>query len=643
MPQGDKKNRIEELKKSLYVRGFQESPIARGGFSKKDYGVAGQWKEKPPRPVKKIVKKLPTGEISTFKKVLIASLVFFVGALGFASYSFYKGGNVVSAKNVKISVVGPVSINGGEELNLEILIVNKNDVAIETADLLIEYPSGTYASPDSQEELLRDRETLGIIGANESITRTIAVVLFGEENSEKSISITLEFRFEESNALLEKKEIYTLGIASSPVNLSLDLFKEVSSGQEFEMEVRVESNSNNTLMGMLVEVDYPIGFVFVRATPPPSYGEKIWEIGDLPPSAERVIKITGMIEGQEGGEKLLRIYTGIRSNKDEKIIGTAYNSISESISISKPFLGLDILIDGNRSSEYVSDSEKTIRVDVLWSSNIPTRVVDGEIEVTLSGEVLDRFSVSAGKGGFYRSIDNTLIWTKAGNPDLAVIEPGARGNINFSFKPLSLSGDGRSLKNPEIMVEVRANGRRISDINVPEEIGISVTKRVKIESELTLIPRAVYYTGPFENSGPLSPRPEQETTYTIIWTITNSSNTISSAVVRGALPTYVKWLGVVSPPSEDVSFSEIGGEVTWKVGTLLPGIGITTEAREVAFQISFLPSISQINEVPFLVVDTVLSGEDDFTETLIKSMKSSLTTRLSTDPYFNTNQAVVRE
>jgi len=255
---------------------------------------------------------------------------------------------------------------------------------------------------------------------------------------------------------------------------------------------------------------------------------------------------------------------------------------------------------------------------------------------------LDKFSVLVGDGGFYRSVDNTIIWDKSRNSSLGIIEPGEKGSVSFTFQSLPLVENSRLHQSPNITIEASAGGKRISDVNVPEDITTSVAKKIKIESDLVLAPRAVYHTGPFKNSGPLPPQAEKETTYTIIWTATNSSNKISGAVAKTILPTYVKWLGVVSPENENVSFNEAGGEVVWNIGDIEKGTGFITGAREIVFQISLLPSVSHIGRVPFLTGDTTLTGNDTYTGTTIKDIKKSLSTQLSTDPFFISAQASVK-
>ena len=70
---------------------------------------------------------------------------FFVFALGFAALAvlivfitFFTGGNTVSNSNIEIRVLGNSFTAGGDELPLQIDIVNKNATPLELADLFVD-------------------------------------------------------------------------------------------------------------------------------------------------------------------------------------------------------------------------------------------------------------------------------------------------------------------------------------------------------------------------------------------------------------------------------------------------------------------------------------------------------------------------
>jgi hypothetical protein len=116
-----------------------------------------------------------------------------------------------------------------------------------------------------------------------------------------------------------------------------------------------------------------------------------------------------------------------------------------------------------------------------------------------------------------------------------------------------------------------------------------------------------------KNSGPLPQKVGEETTYTVVWKITNVSNSISDVAVSAFLPTWVLWKNVIVPKDEDIIFNERTHEIIWKIKNIENGTGILSPAREVKFQIGLIPEINQLNESVNLLYKTKLTGKDTFT------------------------------
>jgi len=172
-----------------------------------------------------------------------------------------------------------------------------------------------------------------------------------------------------------------------------------------------------------------------------------------------------------------------------------------------------------------------------------------EIEAKLSGPI-NESSILVGKG-FYRSIDETVIWSQDRNPVFESVRPGESGRV--SFRVASTDFIGSVVSNPEVVVDVSVRGRRLSETNVSEEVVSSATSKIRLNSELSLLPRIVHFSGPISNSGSIPPKADEETTYTVIWTLSNTINNVSNAVVSTTLPSYVRWAGNISPSNEQVS------------------------------------------------------------------------------------------
>lgn len=624
--------RIERLKKMLYrpkeafreKKRFELHPHASPGVS--------TWEEGSDQKNLSEDKKISLKQSMPFwKKFFIFSVLFFVVAAAIAVLVFFSGGNTVSTHNVDILVSGPVATKAGEKVELELLIENNNAVALESADLLIEYPDGTTQAENQREKLTRTRKSLGAISSGAVIKEPLRVVLFGQEGDEKTFRISLEYRVSDSNAIFVKEKEYRVRISSSATTLSIETVSETISGQQFSMRVTIASNADTVTKDLVLSIEYPFGFIFRSAEPRPVNGKNIWVIGDLPARGKRTIVIEGSLNGQDGEKKVFRASLGERLKTDEEALGVAYNTVLTEITIARPFLSVLLFLNGAATEEYVAESGETIDAHISWTNNLPTRIVDAKIEIKLVG-VVDELSIDP-RNGFYDSRTKTIVWDKNSLPELASIDSGGEGEAILRFEILPLISPGSSLlKNPTVTLAVTTSGNRVSETGVPDRIENMIERKIKVTSEAVFTPRAVYSVGPFQNTGPLPPEVGQETTYTVLWTAINSSNHISRTSVKAALPPYVRWIGATSPSSETISFNEVSREITWNVGRLEAGSGITLPPREVAFQIGFTPSVSQLNQTPTILGESTFSGVDEFTQAVVRIVGKALSIALNTDP-----------
>lgn len=626
---------LKALRKGLYARNNKNTPPKRrSGLRPHEIEAPEAWQEDPHEEVVRM---------SGLTKLFLGSFVFFVVSLVAAFFVFFFGTNTISSENVSIGISAPVSVEAGSEVAFQVLVENNNDVALEFTDLIITYPEGTRMVGNVEQELKRSRASLDTIEPRQVATETLQAVFFGQEGVEREITVELEYRVAGSNAIFVTEKSQTVLISSSPINLSVESLSETSSGQDYEMEVRITSNSTEIVEDLLLEVDYPFGFSYSGATPQPIFDNNIWSIGDLEPNGERVITIRGSLSGQDGEEKAFRVESGVASSDNRNRVGVVYGSLLSAVEIVRPFLGLQLVLNGLSEEEYRIGSDEKIRGKVIWTNNVQTRISNAQIEVTLDGDVLDERTVTV-SDGFFQSLDNTITWSGNTLTDLRSIEPGSRGEVAFEFsaKPL-FTGENTVLRNPRIIVGVRAEGERLAESGVSEVLENTVTREVKIISDVGFTSRGLYFSGPFINVGALPPRVEQETTYTVVWTALNSSNTISQAKVEAVLPSYVRWVSGVSPASETVTYSDRDRTVTWDVGVMRGGVGITTPPREVAFQIAVTPSITDVGQVIDILSEARFTGIDEFADVRVERTSRAVTTNLTTDPQFSGSQARVAQ
>jgi len=635
----NKLNRLEELKNKLFNKNYQTKIEHRDVFSSLPKNeIMDSWKTK--EKIESEAQEKFFMKTSRFKKFFIFSIIFFVLTLGYAAYVFFAGGNTVSNDNIDISILGNNFTAGGEELPLIVGIVNRNNSALDLVDLVVEYPKGSATDLSSDTEHLR--MSLGTIPAGAVRNENFKVILFGEQGSIIPIKISVEYRVAGSNAIFVKEKPYEVTVSSTPINLSVDAPLTISPNQDITLNVKATLNATKAVPKILVKVDYPPGFNFTSSVPVPSFGNNVWNLGDIAPGAEHVISITGkMVDVFDGEEKTFNISSGSQSGVDNSTIDVIFNSIKSIVAIKKPFIEANLFVNGVSQREYAVDAKTPINAEINYVNNLDTKVDDLQIKAKISGNAFDRKTISV-QQGFYDSANDTITWDKNSQSQLKEINPGDSSSVNFSVSPLSLfSVDGGMLTDPSINIEVSISGSQAVEGSVINELDNSTSALVRIISDIGFSGKALYYSGPFANSGPIPPKVEQSTTYTIVWTLSNTANSISNAQINATLPAWVNFIGSIFPKDENLTYNAFTKEIIWKIDRIPKGSGITSPAPTVSFQVSLKPSLSQVGTTPIIINDAILTGHDDFANVNVTVKKIKLNTRLDNDLLFPKNGSVV--
>jgi len=640
----DPKSKISQLEKILDAREDRVSgKVKRHGLQDHDYSINQDWEDNKTEVGGEIFGAPEKTKNSFFAvKILIGSIIFFLIALLVVLYRFMGGGNVVSGNNIEVNVKAPVSVAGGEVLPFEVEIKNNNSVTLLGADLGITFPPGAQDITDTSQPAKKVQQYIGDVLPGQSIKKNFSVVLYGSENEKKDINITLEYKVTGSNSLFNKAKIVSVLVSSAPVTIVVSGPTSINTNQKVDFTVDVTSNSPSLIKNLLLKVDYPFGFSFTGSNPATFSQNNFWLVGDLAPGAKRTIKFSGALSGQEGEERGFNFSLGSQSKTDTLVIGVPFAASFSSVTIKRPFVSADIFFDKEDTLEYVSSAGSKVDTSIRWKNNLPYEVSDVAIVVKINGNAVNKSSIQV-DSGYYKSSDNTITFNKTTDSSLAILEPGQSGDINFGFNSFGTgSVTGAGLTNPTIVLNFLVTGRRLDYAGgSADDILFSDVRKVKITTNPQLFAKALYYVGPFQNSGPIPPKAEQETTYTITWTVVNPLNNLTNTLVTATLPPYVKWLAMVSPDKEKIDYDSSTGLLVWNVGNIPAGAGVVSPAREVSFQVSLLPSVNQIGTPPNLIGETTINAKDSFTLTAVSNSFLALNTRLTSDPYFKVSTETV--
>lgn len=632
---------LDKFKRRLEQWGRSLSGSKSTLLPPKDFKVNKSWADDPPDLSANYRFGVNRKANLLLWRLFLGASLFFAATIAVAVYVLFFSASVVSGNNIDLLIKGPSQIRSGDELNLQISLINRNKVVLNNASLVVSYPPGTMDPLAQNEELLVWREKLNDLNPGQIVDIGSRAIVFGGQNTTKDIRIVLEYRIPDSNALFTKEKIYPVMIGSPSLDLKLSLPTEINIGREFSGTLRIVSNAKSLLRNSVVRFDWPAGFEFQSANPLPVEGFHTWFLGDLVPGMVKEIKFTGTLSGQSGDLKAFKVSAGFAPDDNRRQITLEYGEVFQTIKIRKDFISAGIYLADESGRDPAIFPGRNLSGNLSWINNLDSQIINSTLELELSGNLIDKRTIRSSYG-FYNSINNTIFWDERTLPSLKAISPDEGGQVSFGFNLLSLPENFGSL-DKEIKLKFTFRGVRLFGQNQTEDVITYSEKTARISSPIKLTARSSYHLGPFKNIGSLPPKVGKETTYTINFNFANTLNDLDDVVVKTILPPSIKWQNLIQPLDEKIVYQSSNGEVVWNLGAVKAGQSGTPSQREVSFQVSFLPSLSQVGKLFNLTGPIAVTGKDLFSGVIVNQTISPVSTLLTDDPSFIKGQEIVVE
>ncbi len=662
-PSGEDVEKIDRLRRAMYSRSLSPKlkDRERRAFDPEENALPDDWNHEDEELPKTMV--APRGITlirSALWWLLTIAIIFFACAVLFFIYYFTVGGGSTgtSPSNISIVVSGPPQIQSGSQTELEVSITNHNSVPLQGASLVVTYPDGTRSATDYTTSLPDLEQDLGTIAPNQTKQGVVYAVFNGTQGSPGDVKVELQYQLNGSNSTFTADSDYAFTYSSSPISIVVTGDSQAISGQPFQITATISSNATAPINDLLLQATLPFGFNLTSTSPSVTNGN-LWQLGTLSPGQKDTVTLTGVLTGEEGDNRVFNFSAGTRSSAASSTVQVPLATSQLPVTISQPFLGLAVAVNGSTST--VSDVAPGDRVNVSISyvNNLSSTITGATVVAKLSGEPIVGTSTLS-ENGFYRSSDNTILWNQTTDPDLASIAPGATGVLTFSFQ-VPEGSTLQGVSSPTIGMSINAAGNPVAVNGVPQTLQSVAQRTIAIASNLQFSATALYANSPYGQTGPLPPQANTETRYAIVFSLTNTTNTIQNAVLTAAMPPYVRYTGKCSPASVcdpstgKLSFNSTNGTITWDIGDIPPGVGVDgTSPDVVAFEVGFTPSTSQVGETPTLLQNISLTGTDESTQQEVNlKARPDITTNLndpalsdpnmqvSTDPNFSGIKATV--
>lgn len=185
------------------------------------------------------------------------------------------------------------------------------------------------------------------------------IAIFGEENTEKTIEATIEYRVEGSNGMFYKDaDPLTFRISSTPLVLRVESIKKVASGQLIDVTMTAVSNASSPLNDVLITASYPTGFTYESSDPEPVFGQNVWRIDELLPEQSKTIKLKGIVSGLTEETFVINFTAGPANPDNQFLVGSKLAEAKIDFTIERPFIDVGITIDNDNDREVVLSEGK---------------------------------------------------------------------------------------------------------------------------------------------------------------------------------------------------------------------------------------------------------------------------------------------
>jgi len=516
--------------------------------------------------------------------------VFFLIALGvvLALGFWYWQNNIYSKETLKLEIVGPTEIQAGQEFEYAVKLKNNGKARLESPELTFQAPEKAILADSSS---LRVVQKIDDIYPGEERTYLFKCRLFGEESELLEAKAWLSYQPKNLKARFESKTAFTTKIIFVPLTFEFDLPSKTEGSEEISFSLNYFSSMDYLLENLRIKIEYPAGFIFNSASPPP-LDETEWVLPALNQGRGGKIEINGKINGGEGEEKIFKAKLGFLKDGQFFVL----KKTQQAIRIAESSVHLSVLVNGE--SVYHAAAGELLHYEIFFK-NIGDKPIQKKfLFVRLESDLFDLDTLKSNNGEFAKG-DRTILWDWKNVSELRFLEAGQEGKVEFWVRLKEEAGAG--VKNPAVRISANLQG-------------IEKIFETKVSSGVILTQKLYYFKEPFENLSVFPPRVGEKTDLIVVWRVENTWNDLKNIKVKSILPAGVRPTGRFFPESAKFTFDSSSGMAMWNVGEMAAHQGAT----ELAFQVEIEPVASQKGTCLKITGEANLTAEDNWTSEILE-------------------------
>ncbi len=538
-------------------------------------------------------------------------------AIGVFLLVFFRSGHFTE-QDVELTIDGQREISSGTLVEYKVTYKNNTKNALENAQLTFFYPTDAIPFHDGEvvnnnTELLK----LGTIDPASTSEKIFQAILVGDRGAIKNASANLTYTPQSIRSSFKKDATLSTTITSLAVPLTLVAPPNIVPNQPISYLLDYRNQSGEDLTGLRLVFDFPDGFRIRSAKPQPTSGT-MWQLGTLKAGDGGRISVDGIIQGNQQENKSISVtlQKKIATPSGDKYVD--FEKTQTGSVISTPPLSLDVSV--NSGNDYVAHLGDNLQYSIRYANNSSVDIVGLTLNTKLDGAMFDISTVKS--EGFFDSRTNIITWNSSAVSDFNTLRPGKSGTVTFNVAVKASFGGAVGASNSILKVS-----STFSTPNVPDGIGVdsvSITKDLttRISGQPSFTQTGLIRDEELGASGPFPPKLDQQTVFTVRWRITNPSNDLTGTRITAQLPPGVSWVGKtrVSASQPQPTYDDRSSIISWNVGTVPGGTGLSFPIYEADFQVAITPSVNQVGSIVTLLRSINFETTDSLTrENFVRS------------------------
>lgn len=542
-------------------------------------------------------------------KFLIGALILLVAVLAFTAWRVLSSRNVVSEKNIDITLDIAPYLEGGEATPLTVSITNRNEVALVDATLTLLYKQGTGAQ--DEEEKVQVKRELGSITSGDFRKQDFDITLFGSEGEARDVTARLEYKVAGSNARFSKTMVTQIVLKSPSVSILIEGPDTLSVGQLGTYVFTIKNNTATTTVPSLLMLTLPANFTLDSVSRKSSARGMVWQIGALSPGGSDTVMITGSFTGNQGEVSTIRSLVGSIGDGGSQV-GVVYSTDVQDVKLRTSPLSLSFSIDTDRGAgEGLRYGDRAL-LSIAYKNNGTDTLQNPDIVLKISGDAALLKDIRSDYGS-YDSTTGTITWNRSSLDDFESLPAGKEGILLVTIPVVTKGVNSPKLN---LSVTAKASAQEVDDVVN------TISKTYVVQGSASIVAQTHYKNSPFPNTGPIPPQANVDTTYTI-HLVASAQNALQNTKVSFVLPAYVTYRNITSAPTATV-YDAKTRTVTWNVGSIEEGKTVTTDIG-----VLVRPSQVHVNAAPPITGGIVFDADETVSRAHIRVTISALTTALA--------------